>query len=176
MEVSCVDQRTINYIANTILTAFVDYIMTCCKAARTSPDTDIVEERSQEEPEVQEVCSTVLSKRSPLDFEKQIQELGGSSDVTDLSDECSEIFIAWPDSSSSIPAVQVTEATCLPGDSEDSDVENNDNLEVPACPDGTADSTPTRAKKWKKLRPRISSFLRRVFCFGCLPSQRVVPL
>ncbi|KAL6491226.1 hypothetical protein MHYP_G00015710 [Metynnis hypsauchen] len=71
---------------------------------------------------------------------------------------------------------KVTEATCLQGDSEDSDVEQYEGLEVPACPDGTTDSTPTRAKKWKKLRTRISSFLRRVFCFGCLPSQRVVPL
>ncbi|KAL7870581.1 hypothetical protein SRHO_G00080780 [Serrasalmus rhombeus] len=81
---------------------------------------------------------------------------------------------AWPDSSSSIPAVKVTEATCLQSDSEDSDKYKG--LEDPACPDGTTDSTPTRAKKWKKLRTRISSFLRRVFCFGCLPSQCVVPL
>ncbi|KAL7870559.1 hypothetical protein SRHO_G00080560 [Serrasalmus rhombeus] len=83
---------------------------------------------------------------------------------------------AWPHSLSSILAGKVTEATCLQGDSEDSDVEKYKGLEDPACPDGTTDSTPTRAKEWKKLRTRISSFLRRVFCFGCLPSQCVVPL
>ncbi|KAL6491225.1 hypothetical protein MHYP_G00015700 [Metynnis hypsauchen] len=284
VKASWVDQRVISYIANSVLTGFADYTIACCKAAITAPITYTLEERSQGESEVQEVCSTVLSTRSPseelihevggspdlsdecseifkafqtcryslmkkpirllmngaespletgpdlsipavkaLDEERSqgesevqevcstilstrspseelIREFGGSPDLSD--DECSEIFKAFqtcryslmkkpirllmhgaespletgPDSSSSIPAVKVTEATCLQGDSEDSDVEQYEGLEVPACPDGTTDSTPTRAKKWKKLRTRISSFLRRVFCFGCLPSQRVVPL
>ncbi|KAL7880860.1 hypothetical protein SRHO_G00031140 [Serrasalmus rhombeus] len=83
---------------------------------------------------------------------------------------------AWPDTSSSMPAFKVNEATCVEWDSEDSDEEQYDSLEVPTCPDGTTDSTRTTEKKWKKLRNGISSFLRRVFCCGCLPSQRVVPL
>ena len=90
LEMPCFNQGTICYITKTVLNAFVDYTMSCCKAARTSPDT---EERSLGEPEVQEVCSTVLSQRSPSEFEELIRELGGSPDATDLSDnECSEIF------------------------------------------------------------------------------------
>ncbi|KAL6464257.1 hypothetical protein MHYP_G00265740 [Metynnis hypsauchen] len=78
---------------------------------------------------------------------------------------------AWPDSSSSIPAVQVTEA------SKDSEVEIIEELKVPACGNDTTDSTTTGTKKkWKKLRARISSFVRRVFCCGCRSSRRVVPL
>ncbi|KAL7880856.1 hypothetical protein SRHO_G00031150 [Serrasalmus rhombeus] len=147
--------------------------------------------------EVQESCSTILSSRSPS--VELIREGGG---CPDLSEECSELFNAfqtcryslerkpirfvingaespleaWPDTSSSMPAFKVNEATCVQGDSEDSDEEQYDSLEVPTCPDGTTDSTRTTEKKWKKLRNRISSFLRRVFCCGCLPSQRVVPL
>ncbi|KAL7880857.1 hypothetical protein SRHO_G00031110 [Serrasalmus rhombeus] len=147
--------------------------------------------------EVQESCSTILSSRSPS--VELIREGGG---CPDLSEECSELFNAfqtcryslerkpirfvingaespleaWPDTSSSMPAFKVNEATCVEGDSEDSDEEEYDSLEVPTCPDGTTDSTRTTEKKWKKLRNGISSFLRRVFCCGCLPSQRVVPL
>ncbi|KAL6464254.1 hypothetical protein MHYP_G00265710 [Metynnis hypsauchen] len=40
----------------------------------------------------------------------------------------------------------------------------------------TTDSTTTGTKKWKKLRARISSFVRRVFCCGCRSSRRLVPL
>ncbi|KAL7840200.1 hypothetical protein AOLI_G00255230 [Acnodon oligacanthus] len=54
--------------------------------------------------------------------------------------------------------------------SEDSEVEINEDLEVPVHTNGTTVST-TGTKKWKKLRTRISSFMRRVFCFGCLPSR-----
>ncbi|KAL7880850.1 hypothetical protein SRHO_G00031040 [Serrasalmus rhombeus] len=155
------------------------------------------EKRSQGMSEVQESCSSVLSTRSPS--VELIREAGGSPD---LSEECSDFFNAfqtcrhslertpirfcnngaespleaWPDTSSSIPAFKVNEATCVEGDSEDSDEEEYDSLEVPTCPDGTTDSTRTTEKKWKKLRNGISSFLRRVFCCGCLPSQRVVPL
>ncbi|KAL7878698.1 hypothetical protein AOLI_G00096720 [Acnodon oligacanthus] len=111
------------------------------------------------------------------EFEELNHELGGSIDATDLSDdECSEIFIGfqtygyslvcmkgaesplegWPDSLSSIPAVQVTEA------SEDSEVKNNEDLVVPACSDGITDSITSRAKKkWKKLSTRINSI---TFC------------
>ncbi|KAL7870576.1 hypothetical protein SRHO_G00080730 [Serrasalmus rhombeus] len=99
------------------------------------------------------------------------REVGGSPDLRD--DECSEIFLGLIRRA---PSLLVTEATCLQSDSEVSDGEKYKGLEDPACPDGTTDSTPTRAKEWKKLRTRISSFLRRVFCFGCLPSQCVVPL
>ncbi|KAL7840218.1 hypothetical protein AOLI_G00255410 [Acnodon oligacanthus] len=55
--------------------------------------------------------------------------------------------------------------------SEDSEVEINEDLEVPVHTNGTTVST-TGTKKWKNFRTRISSFMRRVFCFGCLPSRR----
>ncbi|KAL7843758.1 hypothetical protein AOLI_G00252700 [Acnodon oligacanthus] len=190
MEVSCVNEGTIGYISYTAIRAFINYTTSWCKEARTSPDTDL-DEGSQGEPEMQEICSTVLSQRSSSERADLIRELGGSPYSTDLSDdECSEILTsfqsysssqvkrpissimsdvestleAWSDSSSSIPAVQVTE------------VENIEDLEVPACSNGTTDSTTTGTKKWKKLRTRVSRFVRRVFCFGCLPSRHVVPL
>ncbi|KAL6464258.1 hypothetical protein MHYP_G00265750 [Metynnis hypsauchen] len=65
---------------------------------------------------------------------------------------------------------QVTEA------SKDSEVEIIEDLKVPACGNDTTDSTTTGTKKWKKLRARISSFVRRVFCCGCRSSRRLVPL
>ncbi|KAL6464256.1 hypothetical protein MHYP_G00265730 [Metynnis hypsauchen] len=61
--------------------------------------------------------------------------------------------------------------------SKDSEVEIIEDLKVPACGNDTTDSTTTGTKKkWKKLRARISSFVRRVFCCGCRSSRRVVPL
>ncbi|XP_036413155.1 uncharacterized protein LOC118797966 [Colossoma macropomum] len=191
----------------------------------SSPDTDAAEEASQglELTEVQEdsdqqsrtnesrrrsesaasgnlsawSCSTVLSEPGLSSFEDLIRECGGSPDLSDLSDECSEIFTGYqnyrryghvkrpgtylvecaefplegsPDLSGSIPAVQVTEV------SEDSEVENNEDLETPACPDGTEDDTTSRKTKKRRLRSRVFNFLRRVFCFGCVPSRRVEPL
>ncbi|XP_036413759.1 uncharacterized protein LOC118798430 [Colossoma macropomum] len=222
---SCVDQWTIDYVANVILTVLVDYALGCFHVSSSSPDTDAAEEASQglELTEVQEdsdqqsrtnesrrrsesaasgnlsawSCSTVLSEPGLSSFEDLIRECGGSPDLSDLSDECSEIFTGYqnyrryghvkrpgtylvecaesplegsPDLSSSIPAVQVTEV------SEDSEVENNEDLETPACPDGTEDDTTSRKTKKRRLRSRVFNFLRRVFCFGCVPSRRVEPL
>ncbi|KAL7852305.1 hypothetical protein SRHO_G00180900 [Serrasalmus rhombeus] len=137
--------------------------------------------------------STILSEP---EFEDQIRECGGSPDHSDLSDECSEIFEAYqnyrrygpknrpgtylvrctespledsPDLSSSTPAVQVTEAS-------DDLEENKEDLETPAHPDGTEDTTACRTKKKQRLSSRVFKFLRSVFCFGCIPSRRVEPL
>ncbi|KAL7852304.1 hypothetical protein SRHO_G00180890 [Serrasalmus rhombeus] len=138
-------------------------------------------------------CSTILSEP---EFEDQIRECGGSPDHSDLSDECSEIYEAYqnyrrygptnrpgtylvrctespledsPDLSSSTPAVQVTEAS-------DHLEENKEDLETPAHPDGTEDTTAWRTKKKQRLSSRVFKFLRSVFCFGCIPSRRVEPL
>ncbi|KAL7852273.1 hypothetical protein SRHO_G00180750 [Serrasalmus rhombeus] len=135
-------------------------------------------------------CSTILSEP---EFEDLIRECCGSPD---LSDECSEIFEAYqnyrrygpknrpgtylvrctespledsPDLCSSIPAVQVTEAS-------DDVVENEEDLETPAHPDGTEDTTACRTMKKQRLSSRVFNFLRRVFCLGCIPSRRVEPL
>ncbi|KAL7852279.1 hypothetical protein SRHO_G00180640 [Serrasalmus rhombeus] len=138
-------------------------------------------------------CSTILSEP---EFEDQIRECGGSPDHSDLSDECSEIYEAYqnyrrygpknrpgtylvrctespledsPDLSSSTPAVQVTEAS-------DHLEENKEDLETPAHPDGTEDTTACRTMKKQRLSSRVFKFLRSVFCFGCIPSRRVEPL
>ncbi|XP_037393675.1 uncharacterized protein LOC108441297 isoform X2 [Pygocentrus nattereri] len=166
MEVSCFNEGLLYYITYAVMNAFINYTMFCCKAARTSPDTDLEEEGSQGEPEMQELCSTALSQRSPSKCEELIQELGGSSDS---SDECSETltgFQTYKDRLVKIPIRSLMTA------SEDPEVENPEDLEVPACANGTTGSTTTRTK-WKKLRSRISSFVRRVFLFGCVPSRRV---
>ncbi|KAL7843981.1 hypothetical protein SRHO_G00225200 [Serrasalmus rhombeus] len=97
----------------------------------------------------------LIAEPSPSEFEDLIGECGGSPDLSDLSDECSETFTSLqnyqryghvkrpctyvvkptespledsPDLSSSIPAVQVTEAS-------DDFVVNNKDVETPACPD-----------------------------------------
>ncbi|KAL7861996.1 hypothetical protein SRHO_G00134370 [Serrasalmus rhombeus] len=170
---SCVNQWTIDYIVNTILKEFVDYALGCFNVFSSSPYA--AEETSQE---------------------MGLPELQEDSDRHDLSDECSEIFTAYqnyrqygptkrpctylvksaesplegsPDLSNSIPSVQVSEA------SEDL-VENNEDLEIPACADGTEDATTSRKTKKRRLRSRVFNFLRRVICFGCIPSRRVEPL
>ncbi|KAL6477863.1 hypothetical protein MHYP_G00136980 [Metynnis hypsauchen] len=218
---SCVNQWTIDYVVNTILKEFVDCAVGCFNVFSSSPYA--AEEISQELglPELQDSdrqsrtnesrrrsqsaasrnlsagsCSTILSESGLSELENLIQECCGSPDLSDLSDECSEIFTAYqnyrrygpmkrpctylmksaesplegsPDLSNSIPSVQVSEA------SEDL-VENNEDLEIPACPDGTEDATTSRkTKKWR-LRSRVFNFLRRVFCFGCIPSRHVEPL
>ncbi|KAL7835761.1 hypothetical protein SRHO_G00281080 [Serrasalmus rhombeus] len=172
MEVSCFNEGFLCYITYAVMDAFINYTMYCCTAASTSEDTDL-EEGSQGEPEMQKVCSTVLSQRSPSECEELIRELGGSSNSADLShDECSETltgFQTYRDNLVKIPIRSLMKA------SEDSEVENPEDLEVPACANGTTGST-TTGTKWKKLRSRISSFVRRVFLFGCVPSRRVVPL
>ncbi|KAL6478907.1 hypothetical protein MHYP_G00123400 [Metynnis hypsauchen] len=222
--VSCVDQWTIDDVADAILTEFVDYALECFHVSSSSPDTDSAAEASQgwgltevqkdsdQQSRTNEFkrrseraastnlsawsCSTVLSEPGLSEFEDLIRECGGSPDLSDLSDECSEIFEAFqnyrrygpanrpgtylvkrtesaleysPDLSSSILAVQVTEA------SEDL-VENNEDLETPAYPDGTEKATTCRKMKKQQLSSRVFNFLRRVFCFGCIPSRRVEPL
>ncbi|KAL7867971.1 hypothetical protein SRHO_G00093550 [Serrasalmus rhombeus] len=141
-------------------------------------------------------CSTVISKLSSSEFEDLICECDGFPALSDLSDECSAIFTGYqnyrrygyikrpstylvkcvessleesPDLLSSIPAVQVTEVS-------ENLMENNQDLEISACPYGTEDAIiPKQMKKWQ-LHYCIFSFLRRVFCHGCIPSHHVEPL
>ncbi|XP_017580293.2 uncharacterized protein LOC108443904 [Pygocentrus nattereri] len=155
MEVSCFNEGFLCYLTYAVMDAFINYTLSCCTAASTSSDSDL-DEGSQGEPEMQEVCSTVLGQQSPSECEELIRELGGSSDSADLShDECSETLTGFQTY-------------------RDSEVENPEGLEVPACANGTTGSN-TTGTKWKKLRSRISSFVRRVFLFGCVPCRRVVP-
>ncbi|KAL7872570.1 hypothetical protein SRHO_G00075530 [Serrasalmus rhombeus] len=130
MELSCFNEGLLYYITYAVMNAFINYTMFCCKAARTSPDTDLEEEGSQGEPEMQELCSTALSQRSPSKCEELIRELGGSSDS---SDECSETltgFQTYKDRLVKIPIRSLMTA------SEDPEVENPEDLEVPACANG----------------------------------------
>ncbi|KAL6481901.1 hypothetical protein MHYP_G00099810 [Metynnis hypsauchen] len=221
---SYVDQWTIRHAVDAILIAFADYGLGCLHVSTSTTDTDTAMKASQGLgfPEVQKdsnqrsrtnefngrskraastnlstrSCSTILIEPGLSEFEDLIRECGGSPDLSELSDECSDIFEAFenyrrygpanrpgtylvrraespledsPDLSSSIPAVQVTEA------SEDL-VENKEDLETPAYPDGTEDATACRKMKKQRLSSRVFNFLRRVFCFGCIPSRRVEPL
>ncbi|KAL7843743.1 hypothetical protein AOLI_G00252550 [Acnodon oligacanthus] len=111
----------------------VSYIVRC----KLVPDTGALEETPEWKPEMQVVSSTVLSQCSLSEFKLLALEFNGSPDSgdDDFSDILSfqNVVESWPDvssSMSSIPAVQVTEA------SEDSEVEITEDLEVPACANG----------------------------------------
>ncbi|KAL7826871.1 hypothetical protein AOLI_G00320800 [Acnodon oligacanthus] len=157
---SCVDWLMFRYITDTVLISFVDYALACLDESGPSPVTDAVEERLQGSPEVEEdsgrgakratslSCSTVLREQRPS---------GGSPVLSDdkCSDKCSEFPLKdSPDLSN-----------CILED-----------VEIPGCPTGTKDAITTGSMKRRPLRSRISRFLRRVFCCGCIPSRKVVPL
>ncbi|KAL7845381.1 hypothetical protein AOLI_G00235730 [Acnodon oligacanthus] len=194
------DRRMMKHAVDAVLVAFADYALGCLLMSSCAPDSES-NGRSESAASANLSalsCSTGLSEPDLSDFEDLVRECDGSPDLTyvsDLSDDCSLIFEAYqdyrrygpanrpgtylvkcaespledsPDLSHSTPAVQVTEVSESLLESED--------LENPASTNDTADATTCRQMKKQRLSSRLCNFLRRVFCFGCIPSRRVEPL
>ncbi|KAL6460472.1 hypothetical protein MHYP_G00304380 [Metynnis hypsauchen] len=136
---------------------------------------DAIEERLQGSPEVEEDSERRAKSATSLSCSTVLGELeicGGSLDFSDdkCSDKCSEFSLKdSTDFMNSILAVELNEAS-------DNLVEKTEDVEIPGCANGTKDATTTGTKKKRPLRSRISRFLRRLFCCGCISSRHVVPI
>ncbi|KAI4878311.1 hypothetical protein NFI96_002773 [Prochilodus magdalenae] len=91
-------------------------------------------------------------------------------------------FLSVHDGQESRATFLVKEAPEYTAKTPEDTMKTPEDIEVPACPDvasptgdSTKDATTTPTKKKRRLRTRIGNFLRKVFCFGCIPSAHVVP-